>query len=778
MKLPQIHYSQVESLGRHDTGGITVLAGAERQKGAVSQKAMQQLAGVAGDFIARQENKEYNDQMAAMSIELSEWEGRFNAKQFYTADDIVGLPDDIRRVITSSDDNGVLLSKVRDDIPAYEVYPHLLNQKMQGMIKEKADKITNPHLRNDFINKSEAVGAEKLMRASIAAEQAQQAYTLAEGKTDARAAADSGDLRTALFRVEQLEVSELERDQMVDEVELRVEIYDVVQASRSNNQETVMAMRSMLTDPQYSGNLSEAQRSAGISDLNSQLTILGLEGIEDRQTALDIRDNNRLYSAGLGNMTHEEVEEGYELWQDDPKHKDAISVDRRLQLHGAIDAYDSALAVEQRRLDSEAEAAQNKAEKEAYSQYYSNLNRALDNREITTHAQIESIYEMGLAPEGQSGPSLKPGDRTTMHRRLDTLNKDNQKIASYETTIAGALSGEYPLRRTNSDHVAAVEHFVDVKKLTRDSVEDLGKLTKLTGIMPDNLRDEIEGGLLSGNPDQGIASLQYIENLQRSDSHLTSVLSADTMDIANFANMMIRGGEDPAQALEKANTSFNDVTAEMRTHLKKAYKDAKIDNVKALGNFMDADDVFDYQYGPYSDVDIPYKMQAEFDAMVEQSYPFAHGSAALAQKLAYKNIKANWSVTGVGIGPLGGTGARASKLPPEKVLQISSKAANLGLDAWAESEGLSGENIGLVVTSDPGTLNDRGWTVWVYDLDTGYSDIHGNRWLADDWVKGAVATDDATSLLSAHEKMVGRGEDFLGSGRQLNTDRLSGRDLQ
>lgn len=338
MKLPQVQYRPVQSSGRANLGSIDRQAAAMQQQGQAFQRAMDAIAGVTADYIQRQENAEFNEQIASYNIELSEWQARHNAKQFYTADELPeGLPDNtVPRIRTSTDDNGVLVTALRESIPSYEVYPYLLKHKLEGMIKDKASKISNPNLRNAFVEKAGQDATELMMHATVAAEQAQQSYQLEVGMEKAVDAAQSGNLAMAQFVIENLETDDLSKKKLLEDAEHMVEVYEVTQSIRSNDPETVLAMRSLLEDPQYNGTLDEEQRQAAVIDLNRRSTQLRSEykaGLTKQHEAFI---SDAYVAIESGDLTLRDVEVGYQRWLANETDPFSISGTERTALRNAI----------------------------------------------------------------------------------------------------------------------------------------------------------------------------------------------------------------------------------------------------------------------------------------------------------------------------------------------------------------------------------------------------------------------------------------------------------
>lgn len=296
-------------MGRADVGAVGALASAVSKRGQVNQQAFKLLADVGADYIERKENAEYNNVVASMSIEVADWEARYNAKDFYTADELGGISEDlVPRVVRSTDDLGVETSTIRNSIPAHEVYPHLLRAKLEGMITSNAEKISNPHLRKEFLDKAAISAADKMMRASVAAENVQQEYMLKVGLDRANQAAENGQIDVAIWNIDQLEASELDKKQWTEAAHEMAETYHVTQAIRSSDQETVLTMRSLLEDENYDGYLDEANRQAAITDLSNRLTQLGAEREAEKNNEFALTFSDLSVGIVDGNVTRMDLE--------------------------------------------------------------------------------------------------------------------------------------------------------------------------------------------------------------------------------------------------------------------------------------------------------------------------------------------------------------------------------------------------------------------------------------------------------------------------------------
>ena len=351
MKLPQVTYRGVQSLGRNDTNSVRAESAATKAQSDAFQAMTGAIARVSADYIERQENQEYNEQIASYHVEMREWQARHGAKAYFSEEEIPeSLRDsgEIRLYDTVTDDAGVESQVAREAIPAFEVYPHLLSKKLEGLIAEKADKISNPRMRNAFIEKARMNAADTVMNAAIVAEQNQRSYNIEKGTTEAMAAADSGNLAMAQFIIENIEdLDPVDAKKFAIEAERRVEVYEVTQAIRSTDRETIATMQALLDDPNYSGLLSEAQRKNAIADLKARDKFLNKEFVQDRLKQNQIFISDSFVGIEQGTFTLRDVEAGYELWKRDDTNPQAIDPATRLRMRNAINARNKAMQEQQ-----------------------------------------------------------------------------------------------------------------------------------------------------------------------------------------------------------------------------------------------------------------------------------------------------------------------------------------------------------------------------------------------------------------------------------------------
>lgn len=343
MKLPQVPYRAVETVGRHDLAATAAKAAAIAGQGKAIQQVSNQLASVANDYNVRRENAEYNEVVATMKASVTDWEAKYDARQTYTADELGDIPvDQVARMETGTDEFGVTFSTRRGNIPAHEVYPHLKKKFLDGLVQEQANKISNVHLRKQFMTTAQPFVADKMMRATVAAEEAQQAYIQSVYSEKAQEAAKNQDVETARFFIDEMEgLSDVEKRALYEEVDVISESAFYDDAIRSPDQETIMLARTALEEPGYDGALTEAKRQSTIKDLNDRMEQLDFERLSEMSQKHAVTYSDAQAAIDAGQYTNKKIEEGYELWKansDDPL---GFSGQERTALRGRLDAFNA-----------------------------------------------------------------------------------------------------------------------------------------------------------------------------------------------------------------------------------------------------------------------------------------------------------------------------------------------------------------------------------------------------------------------------------------------------
>lgn len=777
MKLPDVQYRSVETLGRHDLGALDVMGRAVAAEGRMHQQGAAQIASVVGEYRERKENAEYNDQVASMQIEFDNWQKDFGARDTYSAEEVasLGLPAHlVKRTETSTDAAGRQVTMDRNSIPAHEVYPHLLRQKLAGMAEDKAEKISNGHLRKEFIRKAKVSEANLNMQATMNAVDAQEKYDLELGVKRSQDAGDMGQMEEGLFYIDNLKTDDLHKEQLRDDLYYRVEFSEATQALRSNNPDVVATYLSRLNDPQYEGDIPENQRQAFVQSLNAKLKILGA----DRQADIDRQEGidfvNILERVKNGESSFDEIKEKFDKWVIDPDDKDGISDAQYGRLMDVQRAYDSSVLVEDRRLEKESrriETARLKAEKEgkvlfdkkyklANSIYYSQIEKMVDDNQIHL-PDVERDYALYIDSLNTGIPnpnSLNEDQRTVIRRSI--MARDKKMIAETKDFILGKAIVEdgAVASRENDAHQKGVDQYV---KTTQEAlgrsltVQEVVKITQDTNIMPDILEDAIVHSALNLQQGDGIPGLAaYGAILENNKSGLLDI-NGTTRDLMDSAWYYHTSGMGAQESLEKANELAN-MQPHVRDENKKTYLrlDAYDDNIAKLQGKMYADSSSLYPFDPgvmTSAIGPNGQMGADYQLLVRKEFERT-GDIDMARETAWNRVSEVWSPSGVGVRMKGldiDTSTRAEKYGVERTLGITTPVAQDRLAAFAAANDLDPNTIivrGDAYTARGDKENGTSWDIMVIDPETNQYDKIYNmetgqslRWTPNDWAHEGLA---------------------------------------
>ncbi len=781
MKLPKVPNRTVQSMGRANLSAVGSVASAVGRSGQVDQGIFDQMAKLATDFIVRKENAEFNTQKTDMHTELMQFKEFHAVKTTYTAEEAAGAPNNaVSKTISTVDGKGVVVTQVNDEIPAYEVYPHLLEQQQKAMIKNKASKITNPRLREQFIQESEIIAANNNLRAGVAAADAQRKYLFDVAVYDARKQATAGDLVAAEYTIENMEADPLVKQKLTDEIKILDEMHDVNLSIHSTDQEAVLLMERYLSSHEYEGYLSEPLRQAAIRDLTAQLKFLGANAVDEADRQHGIRFVNMTEQVKTGNSSLAEIQEGFDKFvvdENDAEGWDAAQYSRLMDLQRG---YESSVLVEERRQAVETrrvESARITAEKagkvefdKAYKQqnglFFSHIEALTDAGEFT-NSDLEQSYEQFIVSleTGVPNPNtINEDQRTIIRRRIETVNK--KRVADTQNFMSGKaiVEGKIPGNRENGDHQRDVDQYVKDLKIT--NVGQLVNITQDTNIMPQPLEDAIVHSALNLKDSEAIPGLAAYGAILENKKQGLLDLGGATRDLMNTAWYYHRTGMSAEQSLNKAH-ELSQIPQLVREENKKAYKrlDAYDDNIGYLTSKMDADEDSLYPFDPgvfASAIGPSSRMGAAYQYIVATEFERT-GNIDMARETAWNNLNESWSPSGVGVvmkGMEADASTRATKYGVERTLGITTQVANDRLAAFSAAHGLDPATV--IVQSDGFTARDSSsWDIMVIDPKTKMPDrLYGAdglpiRWKPNDWIEGGKQHrhDESTKDAAARKAM-------------------------
>lgn len=217
MRLPQFQSAQVQSLGRASTGAVGRVAAARSGAGSAKSALLNHMAKVSSEFIRRDEKAKFDAGLSRSNISESQFIEKEGAKEFYSADELQGRVDDsVRLNDKETDADGNEITVPRKQIPAYEVYPQLLRNKLQGDMEAIAGTIPNPIDRQAFIESRSQRNAQLNTSTGLKAANEQYNYLRNESDVRRKQAILNGDIQTANFLATSFDGTEFEiKDRLV-----------------------------------------------------------------------------------------------------------------------------------------------------------------------------------------------------------------------------------------------------------------------------------------------------------------------------------------------------------------------------------------------------------------------------------------------------------------------------------------------------------------------------------------------------------------------------------
>lgn len=140
MKLPPAVNIGVQSLGRVEPN----------QTANIAASALNQLAGMAGQWKKERDDSQAREAGLAMSKSMSDFHDKYTGKEYYTPDEI---PEDIevRRFDVQVGPDGEQFEVPRENIPAYEVYPKLYQKFSEANATASSAMIDDENVRNEWM---------------------------------------------------------------------------------------------------------------------------------------------------------------------------------------------------------------------------------------------------------------------------------------------------------------------------------------------------------------------------------------------------------------------------------------------------------------------------------------------------------------------------------------------------------------------------------------------------------------------------------------------------
>lgn len=298
MKLPDLRYGGApESLGRENIALPAQLASARADvAGEVSK--------LVTESIDRWDKEQLRQADVNTANRMLDFEGANQGKSFYNGRDLPDeIPDSVRRKTVDGKEVW------RDNIPAYEVYPTLLQMEQEKVLSEEAEGIGIPGSRERWLEEKSVAANQKLSAAFIAAQKSQADQIQSLEFEDIQAAIQNRRYGMAAELIKEYSGSDVDRKKMradllerqeMDAYETLMVNEDVAGMNRAlhglANQDKAKSALSATKQRQYAKLMrSELKRI----DANEKKEELGARAAEevDRLRSLDLTDAEQLEQA-------------------------------------------------------------------------------------------------------------------------------------------------------------------------------------------------------------------------------------------------------------------------------------------------------------------------------------------------------------------------------------------------------------------------------------------------------------------------------------------------
>jgi len=653
LKLPPPVQARVQPLGRYDINAPIRAASAE----AGAAVALSQAVGQGADFVTKLIGAEYEEKIKQRTVEIK------------------SAMDEARRTIVGTaswnvDDPRLKNAKYAKANPDGSIRTQVDGSEIQSQLWAQSKQKINETYLSDFSDGQKSRVKDSLAEFTRSSDERVLSNGIAKTNTRLRNTSqataeqmvDAGDLLGAIEHVrESTPWTDAEKAKLTEGLRLRDERRWINDSIRSVDSEQIMTSISLLDDQEYSGQLSESERQASLSDMRGRL---------------------------------DELRVGKEL-----------------------------------------------VRTRAHEEYISDIELGVRSGNIKV-SNIEAAYQRGK--ENPNDPnSLSPKERTRLRIVAESTRKRGIDTAIDHTFVNRALTGQALVNPADNKHVKAVQSYA----ATLEDPRELENLVVKTGVMPQEVQNRIEGQAINGTTQQAIDGLMLYGRLSDTASHLLHGLDKRADNIYNLADVMVRGGVEPATAINVARETLKTAPEQVDAR-KEYYREEKPDNLDALEDFMDADErLFDIGGMWTADVDPTIEMGAEYDAMVN-GYYMSTGNLDEAQKMAYNAIQRTWGISATGGRQSGldySDKPRAMKYAPERVLNINARQSNNALKAFAAANDIDAGKV--IIHSDAVTAREPSWGIATYNEETGLIDVplgddmQPLRWKAGDWIKSGQELD-------------------------------------
>lgn len=211
-KLPGLTYGGTpQSLGREN-----IALPAEAAK--AYQGIAQSITGMMAEGVDLWDKESQRKADVNTANRMLDWEGQHRGKSFYNGNE---LPDEIPDTIRYKEVDGEQVP--RDNIPAYQVYPVLLEMQQKQVLAEESQGVFLPASRERWLEGKQITAQQKLVESMAAARGQQLAQIREEELLDINAAIDAERYGLAATLVKNYTGTDIEKKEMAADLIQRQE---------------------------------------------------------------------------------------------------------------------------------------------------------------------------------------------------------------------------------------------------------------------------------------------------------------------------------------------------------------------------------------------------------------------------------------------------------------------------------------------------------------------------------------------------------------------------
>jgi len=216
----------IQTLGRGSTAAIRAKAASVAGLSSAQVGVVNHLAEVGAEYVDRKDRMELSKNSSSFSVESDDWVAETKPKQEFTAAEVRGqIPEgSVKLTEDVSMPDGTIQQTDRMSIPRHEVYPYLLDNKMKSLTEAKANNITNPLRRAEFVERATEYSSRLKLGAVLESAKEQRVYEVQETRNEVDRLIDSKAKPQKIRRVaENMPGTKMEKQEYMLEVNRRLE---------------------------------------------------------------------------------------------------------------------------------------------------------------------------------------------------------------------------------------------------------------------------------------------------------------------------------------------------------------------------------------------------------------------------------------------------------------------------------------------------------------------------------------------------------------------------